>query len=194
MISSNSTNEIQNGNSEEGKSNKGNVIFLTLIILVFVSPIFINAGLNTALRSEFPIVVVTSESMVPTINVGDLALIAGVLPEDIQNGSIIVFQATWRGDSAPPVIHRVINITEDGDGKLWFTTKGDNSATNPFPDPEECPEDRVYGVSVFIIPFLGHITLWLQTGFNYYIVIFLFAVYIIMMFISEFRNKENEEE
>ena len=152
MISNYSIDQVNGQSSEKEKSNRGNLIFVIIIILVFVSPILINIGLNNALNSEYPIVVVTSESMVPTVNVGDLALIAGVPTEDIQNGSIIVFQATWRGDSAPPVIHRVINITEDEDGKIWFTTKGDNTATNPMPDPEPCPDlfrnsNRIVGFS-----------------------------------------------
>jgi signal peptidase I len=182
--------------SESGKSSpltRENVFILILIGMVIVGPFLARNVLNVVLRSELPVVVVTSESMVPTIQIGDLGIIVGFQPEEITVGSIIVFQATWRPDSYPPVIHRVANITIDGQGIRWFTTKGDNSETNPLPDPSPCPENRVYGVAVMIIPKLGLIALWLQTGLNYYLVVGVIGVLLVVTLLYD-SDKDPEEE
>jgi len=165
------TDSNPNVKTHRGLLTRDSVYVLLAIVIIIVTPLFTRGVLNIALRSEIPLVVVTSESMIPTIQVGDLGLVMGVPPSNIEIGSIIVFQATWRPDNYPPVIHRVINITTDDGGVRWFTTQGDNSYTNPNPDPAPCPESRVYGVAVIIIPKLGLLTLWLQSGYNYYFVL-----------------------
>ncbi|MHA2406926.1 MAG: signal peptidase I [Candidatus Ranarchaeia archaeon] len=185
--------------SSSGESNKStrltreNVFILILIGSVIVGPFLARNVMNVVLRSDLPVVVVTSESMVPTIQVGDLGIIVGFQPEEITIGSIIVFQATWRPDTYPPVIHRVTNISIDAGGVHWFTTKGDNSDTNPLPDPSPCPENRVYGVAVIIIPKLGLFALWLQSGLNYFLVVGVVGVLLVITLIYDFDKNPKED-
>ena len=54
------------------------------------------------------------------------------------------------------IIHRVTNIEEE-DGKLYFTTKGDN---NEFPDTKRVEENQVMGIVKFKIPYIGYPSVW----------------------------------
>ncbi|MHA1742129.1 MAG: signal peptidase I [Candidatus Thorarchaeota archaeon] len=104
-----------------------------------------------------PLVVVTSESMVPTLNVGDLLVLRRVPADQIHEGDIIVYQDTWY--TGAPIVHRVVRI-EDVDGVLHFYTKGD---ANSVEDPGDRTYDEIVGVVVLTIPWVGNISLWLRS-------------------------------
>jgi signal peptidase I len=87
---------------------------------------------------------------------GDVMLLIGAKPENIQVGEIIVYSSD-RG--IPPIIHRVVS-KEKISNKYYFITKGDNYATNQVPDHLPVPEDRVLGRAVFRIPLLGWVKIW----------------------------------
>ena len=162
-----------------------------LMIAIIIGGIYaLNFGLKIALNTEYPIVVVSSESMVPTLNVGDLLILKGIPPEDIKVGDIIVFRATWLPSSEPPVVHRVVAI-ENRSGILYFYTKGDN---NRFRDPAPAPQQNVIGVVIFVIPRIGIISLWLrQSGIFGPLILFIIIVIIILTFGSVEEEEEEEE-
>jgi signal peptidase len=90
--------------------------------------------------------VIASGSMVPTLNVGDMAIIVHVEPTSIKIGDIIQYRT-----AQAPIIHRVIDEYVAG-GTIWFITKGD---ANKAPDPSPVSEQQVMGKEVMIIPKLG---------------------------------------
>ncbi len=140
--------------------------FLGIIVAFSVHQV---SGL--ALGTGLPIVTVSSQSMVPTLNVGDIVIIKG--EETYGTGDIIVFKG-WESD---PIIHRVVAAAEGnnvakldgwnemtdqfvaqmayGRGKIYIT-KGDNN-----PRCDQCvnrlpvEESEVYGKAVAKIPYLG---------------------------------------
>ncbi|MFW5746426.1 MAG: signal peptidase I [Nanoarchaeota archaeon] len=89
---------------------------------------------------------------------GDIMVLYGTDPGDIQVGDVIVF----RNRRNVPIIHRVV---EKGlqQGELRFVTKGDHN-----PQPIRSLELDEYGVSaqqyigraVFRIPLLGYVKVW----------------------------------
>lgn len=99
-------------------------------------------------------------------NKGDIILLIGTDPAKIDRGDIIVF---W-GGQAYPIIHRVIGVDMDEDGR-FFQTKGDNNLGQivrpPFLDERHVPVERpcesepdgtcdvVLGRAVLRIPYLG---------------------------------------
>jgi signal peptidase I len=88
--------------------------------------------LSRALDTEYPMASVTSSSMWPTLEKGDLVILKGVgKPEDIKVGDIIAFE--HEGGFA---IHRVIQV--DGES---ITTQGD---ANRIPD-DPITFDKVIG-------------------------------------------------
>jgi len=110
--------------------------FSELIILVVITLIpFI------LIKSD--LFVITTPSMVPTLNVGDIIIRGNVLPEDIEvgekDGDILILKGPqyyyehgfdpffWNYlEENTPIIHRAIDKKKIGD-KWYFLTKGDNN-------------------------------------------------------------------
>ena len=100
-----------------------------LVGLVFLITYGGMAVARVAMKTESPIMVVPSTSMVPTLNVGDIVIVKGVDPNTITVGTIIIFRSP---SGSIDIIHRVIGIIKEGN-TLYFQTKGDhNSAADPW--------------------------------------------------------------
>jgi signal peptidase len=127
-------------------------IALYVLFGVFLA-LVINFGLALALGTDLPIVAVQSNSMVPTFHKGDLLVLVGVSPNQLQVGDIIVFSPK---EGATPIVHRIIKINEDG----TFQTKGDAN-TQQLPFEKSIKPEQIHGKSVLIIPYLG----WIKITF-----------------------------
>lgn len=151
----------------------GSLAYLLLGLLLAVG---LNIALGIVLATEMPVVTISSASMYPTMGVGDIAVIRG--SGEYELGDIIVF----RGWEYKPIIHRIVAIVEDIDGKMnverlsgfneeldWekllkngkvYITKGDNNARC-----DQCIgrppvlEKSIYGEAVLTIPYLGWVKL-----------------------------------
>ncbi len=98
-------------------------------------------------------------------NKGDIMILVGAPPEKIEIGSVLVFISHTTRPKPDPIIHRVVEKSED----YVFKTKGDNN-NKMFDD--ECFEDgycidetritesQVLGKAVVRIPWLGYIKIW----------------------------------
>jgi len=90
---------------------------------------------------------------------GDILFLVKANPEKLKIGDIIAFNSGTRN---VPVIHRIINIKEEG-GELIFTTMGDNNEKILTPpnnlagvDEREIKSDQLVGKTIFrVIPYLG---------------------------------------
>lgn len=107
----------------------------------------------TGVFSYHPIAIM-SGSMSPIYNRGDMVIVQQYNPEmDIQRGTIV--QYTVDGAS---ITHRVVEISTT-QGKLVYTTKGDNNADN---DPWQVTTDQLRGVVRGRIPLIGYPTVLLN--------------------------------
>jgi signal peptidase len=97
--------------------------------------------------------VVSSGSMSPTLEVGDIAIIQKVDTATIKTGDIIQFYK----DNAT-ILHRVVRI-DTSEGKTLIVTKGD---ANKDPDAIPVPATDVLGKSVFTIPKLGWVHIFIK--------------------------------
>lgn len=94
-------------------------------------------------------------------NKGDIMILNGEKPADIEVGNVIVFWSTKKD----PIIHRVVKKWEEN-GHYHFQTKGDNYKTNPssikgiFLDETDISEEQIVGKAVARIPLLGYIKIW----------------------------------
>jgi signal peptidase len=131
-----------------------------------------------------PLVVVTSGSMLPNLERGDLLVLQGRPAEDIAVGNIIVF-TTPNNDA--PIVHRVESI-EEIDDELRYYTKGDN---NDYVDAGYRTYEDIVGVQVFRIPYLGHVSLFLKEPTGMVIAIILI---VILLIVPEFVCKNDDEE
>lgn len=142
-------------------------------------------GLFTvSMGTSNPLVVVESESMLPTLEVGHLLVLQARAPEEIQVGDIIVFNAYYHDK---PIVHRIIEI-QNVTGELRYYTKGDNNALT---DPGFRVHEDIIGVVVLPIPYVGHVTLFLHEPYGFAIVVVLFLALLIL---PEFFMKDEEDD
>jgi signal peptidase I len=124
----------------------GSVIY---IAAGFIIALLIHATLGFVLHTTTPVVAVFSESMVPTLQKGDMIIVYN--DNNITAGDIIVFDSPY---FQYPIIHRAIDIS---DGKI--KTKGDH---NPVMDPWTIDPSAVHGKAGIKIPLLG----WVKIAFS----------------------------
>ena len=84
-------------------------------------------------------------------NKGDLMILKGTDPEDLEVGDVIVF----RSGGNEPIIHRITSKRKD-DGFYRFQTKGDNNG-NQLAYEKNIHERSVIGRAVLRVPLLGYV-------------------------------------
>jgi signal peptidase len=132
-----------------------------------------------------PLVVVTSESMVPALQQGDLLVLQGRTAENIHVGDIIVYEDDWY--TGAPVVHRIVSIEIVGE-TYYFFTRGDANHAN---DPENRTIDEVVGVVVLRIPYLGSVSMFLRTPAGLGTIALIFVAIIVL---PEFICKDEKDE
>jgi signal peptidase len=183
---------VKLNSSESGrwslKSSYVKTILLAAIILGSVVAFWF--GVRAVYRTDYPLLTVASGSMIPTLNIGDLIVVQGVLNvSDLKaaprpEGDIIVFRNP--SDKNELIVHRAINKTMH-DGFWYIRTKGD---ANPAPDPWTGPdpldtwnymvsEKLLIGKVVGRIPWLGYIPLYIRTPTG---IVLLIALILIIIF------------
>ena len=95
------------------------------------------------------IMVVTSDSMVPTLKPHDLIIVEPVGIDEIKEGDIITFDSHMAGIGI--IAHRAIAVGDD-DGQTGIDTKGDH---NENPDPWTVHEEDLRGKVIDVIPTMG---------------------------------------
>ncbi len=134
-----------------------------LVILLFVLLITV---LGAKMRGEVPkifgysVMRIVTGSMEDTIETGTYILVKDTDPEDIDIGNIISFYSEEEVIYGLPNTHRVQDIIRTDEG-LEFVTKGD---ANPSNDAVNAKEDRVIGVYVRSLDFLGDFADFLNGG------------------------------
>lgn len=153
------------------------LIYILMLLLVFSLPSMLKLILDT----EVPLAVVKSTSMMPTLNVGDIVVIVGVKPSQLQVGDIIIYNKRLPlsprssihevEDIGYIIIHRIVKISRDPQtGGLLFRTKGDNNlSADPWYVPEEGIIGKVLTLSIngkrciFKIPYIGYLSLYIHS-------------------------------
>jgi len=133
-------------------------IVLTFLILLTLTTTLIAARAVSGVK--YPLLAVVSESMIPTLRVGDVAVVSKVDVDSITtgpDGTVIAFIRPEEPHNI--IVHRAYERVTVG-GKVYFRTMGDN---NPSPDPWLVPADMVLGRVVFRIPLFGYTILLFKT-------------------------------
>ena len=143
------------------------VLLVTLIVETYMGAAYISNNFT-------PLMVVTTASMEPTINVGDLIYVQGIAPSDIKVGDIITFKPPKDYIKGTLITHRVVDITYDTN-EIYFKTKGDN---NPTVDPWVVESGDVVGIQTAILPNIGSFFLWIRTPAGIVTLITILAAYL----------------
>jgi len=114
----------------------------------------------------YPITIVQGNSMYPTLQNGDFVIFHSAPTQVMVNGTVIIFIQSGTGISAldsllkPVLIHRIVNVTVQGNGEVNYQTKGDN---NQQPDPEIVTSDKILGTPAVVVPKAGYVLLFVQS-------------------------------
>ena len=119
-------------------------------ILVVVAAVKVSSSEEFARLTGTRVLVVTSGSMTPAFEAGDLVVVRASQVDDVRVGDIVTFSV--EGGSRTLVTHRVVGATTDPGEGIMFTTKGD---ANQGVDATPLTADRLVGRYVFRIPLLG---------------------------------------
>jgi signal peptidase len=148
------------------------VTFVALIAVFYGGTLVLRNTLGTS----NPMMVVISQSMVPTLGVGDFIFIESIdnfdniAVGDPPEGDILVFLRP--GISNEYIVHRAIDGINTENGWL-YQTKGDHNA---FPDSFQVPEDLVVGRVINRLPVVGYFSLFIKTMKGFGLVLALMAV------------------
>jgi signal peptidase I len=148
------------------------ITFVALIAVFYGGTLLLRNSLGTS----NPMMVVISQSMVPTLGVGDFIFIESindfddVSVGDPPEGDILVFLRPGLSDEY--IVHRAIDGVETPNGWI-YQTKGDHNA---FPDGFQVQEDLVIGRVINRLPVVGYFSLFIKTMKGFGLVLGLMAV------------------
>jgi len=152
-------------------------------------------GLVYSLGTYNPIMVVQGNSMIPTLNNGDLVIVKGVsasqLIDNYHQGDrdIIVFYSSQYGKYT---VHRVNDTLYDKTGEfVGFITKGDN---NYMADPGVVKSDSLVGKVISHIPYLGLIISFVRSVTGIFLVSLAIVVLAIWSFVEEINKRAKDKE
>lgn len=111
------------------------------------------AAATTLLYGSAP-VAVSSGSMAPALDVGDLVVVEPYHGQRVRTGTVVVFDDPAGGRST---IHRVVEVADDG----TFTTRGD---ANPVADSTPLERAEIDASGRFLLPRMGLPVVWAQQG------------------------------
>lgn len=181
------------------KSNYVKTIILAAIVLGSVVVFW--AGVKVAFATDYPLLTVASGSMRPTLEIGELIVVQGILnASDLRaapnpEGDIIVFRNPH--DEGELIVHRAINKTQSMIDHLWYIkTKGD---ANPSADPWSgtntwntmISEKLLIGKVVGHVPYVGYIPLYVRTPLGMVLLIVLILIIVFAEYIP-FSSKKQE--
>jgi len=135
----------------------GKVKKMCLFVLPFLVGYMV---LQSALHTSEPLAVSRGHSMEPAIREGDILVFRGVSTEEVKVGDILLFQVPDEMVGLLPdrITHRVVEIRKEA-GVTYFRTKGDNAPLDTF----EIPADKVVGLNIAVLPYVGTPILFAQS-------------------------------
>ncbi len=158
------------------------------IIIIVAGVAIVLLGLYIALGTVNPFYVVSSGSMIPTLQVNDVLIINGRISfDELKVGDIIVFNRPDGEDKV--IVHRVVDIDENQNGDRTLRTKGDaNSASIPGTD-YPIREKHYLGKVTTVIPGVGLIAKAISPPVNYIII----AIILVVLFFTKMGRKKDHD-
>ena len=171
-----------------------NLVKDVIIIVIAIAVIWI--GLQVIFGTANPFYVVSSGSMIPTLEVYDVIIVEGNTSfEDVKKGDIIVFYSPGKYELGEErvIVHRVDSIVKE-DPKI-IQTKGDNNPRSMKNVDYPITEEIYLGKVEYVIPQVGYITQILQPPINYIIIAIIIGAMIVKQVYSKkkktiFQNTE----
>lgn len=150
----------------------------TIVLVALVALVIAFAGVRLAGLTPYAVL---SGSMEPEFPVGSLIYVRDADPESVQVGDAV----TFLNGSDQVVTHQAYEV--DLDAREIGTQGVNNRASDGtlLHDADPVPFDRVLGVPVFCIPYLGYLNAWVTSVPGIFIVIALAVVAIALPWLAD---------
>lgn len=177
---------MSEGTNEPQRNSIFKAVKSIVIIIVGMAAIYI--GFTLALGTGSPFFVVSSGSMVPTLEVGDIIIVNGNAGfDDLTEKEIIVFHEPSFGSKV--IVHRIERINDGGSREI--ITKGDHNAVV---DKWRVTADDYIGKVILSIPKVGYLTTFLAPPLNYIVIVLVIAIIFVLEINTKKPSNENKEE
>lgn len=113
-----------------------NIVFAVVLFLLFTAVIItLVSRVNGKTPSLFGYSMyrISSDSMTPSLSVGDIILSHECDPETLRDGDIITYEGTVGEFSGRDVTHRVVRAPYRENGEVYLVTKGDDNPAEDTP-------------------------------------------------------------
>lgn len=168
------------------------LVLILVVVLIYVLVARVTG--ETPSMFGFSMLRVSSESMEPELNVGDIILVKEVEPETLNKGDVI----TYNGEEGPVagklITHQIVSEPYEKDGVYYFTTRGIKPGAL---DDPEIDDTQIHGKVLCKIPLVGT----LYDFFTHWYGLAAFAAILLIAFSSEIinlvsiiRNKDEDED
>jgi signal peptidase len=158
------------------------------IAIIVIGVVLIWFAVKVVFNVDNPFYVVSSGSMIPVLNIGDILLVKdGNTFDSLKIGDIIVFNRPEGGDRV--IVHRILDMT-DRFGEKIIVTKGDaNEGLIPGTDFPIREKDYI-GTVAYVVPKIGLVLKYLNPPVNYIIIAGIVGVLIY----TNFRKRNDEKD
>ena len=158
------------------------------IAIIVIGVVLIWFAVKVVFNVDNPFYVVSSGSMIPVLNVGDILIVKdGNTFNSLMVGDIIVFNRPQDGDRV--IVHRIIEIS-DRFGEKVIVTKGDaNDGIIPGTDFPIREKDYI-GTVAYTVPKIGLVLKYLNPPVNYIII----AGIIGILIYTNIKKKNDEKD
>ena len=182
--------EIEERNRKRIKFKKTVKRTFFILLIIFLYNIFLIT--KTTLDNKetkgifgYKAYIITTDSMKPTIQAGDIIIVKNIEEEKLKLEDIITFK---RDENI--VTHRLVDIQETEQGKKYIT-KGDNNNVN---DYKEVQYSEIEGVKVLVIPRVGNLILLLEDKVYIILIInLILIIYVNTKRVEEKRRMRREK-
>lgn len=154
--------------------------YIFLIVMLYNTFLITKSALDDNMSKEvfgYKAYIITTESMKPTMRVGDVVIVEGCNEENIKTGDIVVLK-----DEGEIITHRITQVIGAGE----YATKGDN---NNITDPKTIKFSQIEGKKVIMIPLLGRLLLLLKN--ITYIIILIVVIILIYLRVKKIRKRKD---
>ncbi len=145
------------------------VLIFTISVVVFIT-VIANWGSGVPRVLGYSFLIVRTQSMVPTYEVGSILIVKQAEADTLVPGDVISFYSEDPVIAGTPNTHRIVSVGKNDQGKRYFITKGDN---NPVVDSYKVYEDKLIGKVSSSISSAGTLINKLK---NRYVIFFLLIV------------------
>lgn len=177
--------DIESIMNRKRNAQKVRIVLIVIFIIILYNVILVGI---TSIDNEkslslfgYQAYIITSDSMKPEINSGDVVVIKQCNEEELSTDDIITFEKNGKINT-----HRIINIINEN-GKVEYITKGDN---NSIEDQERIEFSNVRGKMTIKIPYLGNVIMFLQNQMIILIMVLILLLLLLYKVIIDER-KEN---